>query len=358
MNRLLTDTAVFDDAWLPQQLVHRDPEQGQLARAFEPAFSGDRPRDVCLHGPHGVGKSVLVRHTLDRLAPRGEIASAVVECMGLTTAGIMRATLRGLGLADPAQTTPLEDLCLALRDGLDEPAIVVLDEADDVPTTDALARLWDVPRLGIVAICHDRERWVAQLDADHRQRIRHAADIHLQRYHVDELVDILRPRARQGLAAGVVDEDQLARIADEAAGVARMAITALHAAATVAGERGGDRIRERDIAPGFERARRWVRESNLASLSFHHQVLYELVRQAGEIRPQALQDRYDAVADEVYHGFDQTPLSSTRSRRYKLEKLQEYDLIAFEGTNQYDAYEPCDAGVAPAVDLTIPSPAE
>jgi len=75
--------------------------------------------------------------------------------MGKTTAGIIRATLQALG-ADPARTTPQEDLCLQLRERVDDPTIVVLDEGDELQT-DALRRFVDVPLLAMVPIVHDPE---------------------------------------------------------------------------------------------------------------------------------------------------------------------------------------------------------
>jgi len=55
-------------------------------------------------------------------------------------------------------------------------------------------------------------------------------------------------------------------------------------------------------------------------------VLYALVYRAAPVASQALHDRYDAVADDVYQGRPVEPIGR-RARRNKLRKLRAYDLL-------------------------------
>ncbi len=347
---MLVNEAVFQDDYRPRRLLHRDAEQDLLAQAFDSAHNGERAKDVLLWGPQGVGKTVLSNHVLDRLDGCAEIQYATVRCLGKSTAGIVRATLAELGEDVPANT-PEFDLCLRLQELVDEPTVVVLDEADDVPTTNALARLWDVPLISVVVICHDRERWLSRLDIDEQHCWHDAVDLHLDRYAPDELADILEPRAEKGLRSGTVDRGVLEEIADEAAGSARRAIVTLQSAAEVAVERGHERIRGADVPAGLERGQRRMRKAHLASLPMHHHVLYELIRQAGEIDGETLHDRYDAVADSVYAGETQVPVGK-RMRRYHLDKLEEYDLIEQDDKR----YRVRDADVISSLNVEISTP--
>jgi cell division control protein 6 len=350
---MITDAAVFTEDYCPQNLLHRDTEQDQLARAFEPAFTGDRASDALIHGPQGVGKTLLTNHLLDRLDARAGIQYATVRSLGKSAAGIFRATLQELGV-DIAQNTPRHDLAVHLRERVDEPTVVVLDEADDVPATDALAHLWDVPLLSVVVICHDRERWLSRLDVDEQRCWHDAVDLHLNRYSPGELADILEPRAEKGLRSGAVDREVLEEIADEAAGSARRAIVMLQSAAEVAVEREHERIRDGDVPAGLERGQHRMRKAHLASLSMHHHVLYELIRRAGEIDGEVLHDRYEDVADSVYAGETQVPVGK-RMRRYHLDKLEEYDLI--EQDDEDDGrYRVLDADVSSSLNVDIPTP--
>lgn len=164
------------------------------------------------------------------------------------------------------------------------------------------------------------------------------------RYDVDELADILRPRARQGLVDDVVDEPQLRELADGAAGVARRGIRSLRAAAELAGERGYTQSTDADVADSFERARSRIREMNPQSLSFHHHVLFELIRESGEIRAAELNERYETRAEKLCEGQLVTPISR-RWRRTRLSKLVEYDLIEREDIPGGVAYEVIDSSL-------------
>jgi len=202
-------------------------------------------------------------------------------------------------------------------------------------------------------IVHDPDDWLARVDDRVRNRLS-GQELGLDRYGVSELADILQARARVGLRTGVIGRECLEAIADEVAGVAREGVQSLRAAAEVAGERGHARIRERDVADAYGRARRRIREAALASLPFHHQVLYAVLYQAGTLDATALHDRYDAVAKVVYSGRQQVPLSK-RARRNKLSKLRDYDLICYEGPPQRRVYTIVDEKVPPpiSIDATV-----
>jgi Cdc6-like AAA superfamily ATPase len=229
--------------------------------------------------------------------------------------------------------------------------IVVLDEADGLPSTDALDRLVDVENLSVVVICHDPDEWLSRLDGRLRRRLSFA-EFGLDRYSVDELADILEARANLGLPSESVTRGQLETIADEVAGVARNGIQSLRQAALRAEELQHDRITDEDVSKSFERARRHIRELNLESLPFHHQLLYELIRMGDGLQAGELHERYEVVADQAYHGREQTPISE-RSRRLKLSKLESYDLIEVEGENRHRSYTASDKRVEPAIRVNL-----
>ncbi|WP_146417592.1 Cdc6/Cdc18 family protein [Haloarcula hispanica] len=333
---MIADPAVFDDEHLPRRLLHREAAVDHLSRAWEPALGGDQAHDVLIHGPSGVGKTSLARFTLQKLTTHADIYSAHVESLGKTTAGVVRSVLHDLPGSDPATNTPREDLCIELRERVDQPTIVILDEADDLPATDALDRMADVDGLSVVAICHNKEQWLSQLESQLRRRLL-LKELALDRFGVNELADILEARARRGLPSGVVTREQLEAIADEVAGVARKGIQSLRQAALLAEERDHSEIGADDVGDSYERAQQYILQKNLDSLPFHHQLLYELIRvgdgpQAGE-----LHERYEAAAEEVYRGRGLTPISE-RSRRLKLSKLEDYELIEVEGENRHRRY--------------------
>ena len=61
-------------------------------------------------------------------------------------------------------------------------------------------------------------------------------------------------------------------------------------------------MRNEVLERAHELAQRHIREQRLASLPLHHQIIYEIIRDAGEIKAQAFHDRYDTMSDDVYQG--------------------------------------------------------
>jgi Cdc6-like AAA superfamily ATPase len=350
---MITERRVFSDDYLPT-IKHREAETAALTRAFEPITYDDPADDVLLYGPQGVGKTVLSRDAVDRLARETGVDHAHVQCLGKTTAGVLRAILRQLPGSDPARTTPTDRLRSQLRKRVDEPTVVVLDEGDDLPATDALGVLHAIPDLSFVAICHNHTEWLSRASDDTRHAVT-GQTIGLAKYSTAELTDILDERRRMGLERGVISNSQLERIADGAAGQARWAIYSLRAAGHLAAERGHEQIRDDDVADCFARARRELREQALDSLPFHHHVLYEIVRRRGRVDGGTIHSRYDSVSGAVYDGREQTPISK-REQRTKLQKLADYDLIDFEGEDINREYWPCDASIASPLDLHVPVP--
>lgn len=348
---MIVDPRVFEDEYLPRELKHREGPVEELCRAFDPAVDGDQATDVLVAGPSGVGKTVLVRHTLGRLEQYADIDHAHIECLGVDTKDVLQAALRKhRAPVDVRDDADVEDLRDQLRETIRQPYILVLDEADALPDAEILDDVIDISGVSIVGICHDQERWLARVSDDVRRRL--AAPIRLERYGVSELSSILRDRADQGLRRGAVDDEQLRTIADEVAGVARYGIQALRAAAEFASDRAHDQIEPDDVQDSFELARRRMRRSSLDSLPFHHHVLYGLIHQAGKLSASSLHEQYEELAEDVYFGRDLTPIGG-RARRNKLSKLREYDLIDCQGPPQNRWYYVLDESIEAPVSLPV-----
>lgn len=346
---MLTEPRVFDESYLPRELLHREGAVDTLSRAFEPTTVGEPADDVLISGPSGVGKTVLARHTLGKLDRHATGYHAHVRCLGTTTGDVLRSILVQHPRADdPVGNEPVDDLVVQLSDVVDEPLIVVLDEGDDLPQSDVLDVLGGLDGVSLVCICHDETAWLADAPDTIRERL--TTTIQLDRYGVDELADILQRRAIQGLASGAVRRRQLETIADRVAGVAREGIQTLRGAAEVANERAHRKIKDDDIEPGHERALRRIRQANLRSLPFHHHVLYELIRVYGPLTAAELNERYEEVAPDVYTDQGCCPIGK-RARRKKRAKLEDYDLIESNSQSVHASYSVCDEEVTSPLDI-------
>jgi Cdc6-like AAA superfamily ATPase len=169
----------------------------------------------------------------------------------------------------------------------------------------------------------------AGLDERIISRYRGCDRIQFDHYGVEELTAILQVRADRGLGKDAVDTAVLAKIADAAAGDARLAISILRSAARTAMYEESERITEEIVDDAIPHARSEMRRKNLDTLTPDQRVLYEVIEEEGEVVPGAL---YEAYRKRV-----QDPKSDRTVRTY-LQKMARYNLIEIEGTSRDRIY--------------------
>ena len=84
-------------------------------------------------------------------------------------------------------------------------------------------------------------------------------------------------------------------------------------------ERSHKIIRPADTNDSIDRAPHRIRKSNPNLLLLFHQVLYKLIRVAGDISASELHERYENSAEQLYVGYPQTPNGKV-SNQSKLSK--------------------------------------
>jgi Cdc6-like AAA superfamily ATPase len=167
------------------------------------------------------------------------------------------------------------------------------------------------------------------LNARLTSRLQTATRIGFNRYSVDELVAILRPRVRLGLHEGAVTSEQLELMGNAAAGDARVGIEVLRVAARRATHKGLDMVSDDIIRNAVSEAKSEIRQRNVERLTRHQQIVYEIISEHGEIVPSELYAEYRDRADK--------PKSDRMVRNY-LKKMERYNLVRAEGHNRGRTY--------------------
>ncbi|AWB28197.1 Cdc6/Cdc18 family protein [Halococcoides cellulosivorans] len=330
---MITDARVLTAQFVPRDVEHRHEEIDRLSTALDPLLDDQPGENASLFGPTGAGKTCVARYTLRQL--REQLPGLDAQYVNCWRDGspfaVRRRLLDAVGDTTDVhrQSTAIDALRERFRGALDGPFVAVLDEVDQLSSTDLLYDLNATPEVTLVLIANREAELFADLDDRLDSRLRGGVTVNFDRYGVDELGAILASRAERGLDPGAIDERGLRTIADRAGGDARVAIDALRAAARAAERRGGDRIADRDLADAVPTARSTIRERRLETLGEHQRAVYAAIREAGEIAPGPLYDAYSARVAE--------PRSRRMMRNY-CAKLDQYGLIRAEGETRDRRY--------------------
>lgn len=328
---MLKDPGVFDIAWVPGDLRHREEELQNLATSLTRRPYYDTPLRII--GPSGVGKTAVVRYALEDMESNAEdIRTAYVDAW---TQRRSRRTLHAI-LSDLATTTGTlhpeskkQDLLQGIREAVVDQAVVVIDEADMLQYSDLLVELHAIDDLHLVLVANRDEDIVDDLGPAQTNAIQDGHRLDFEPYSIDALIDILRPRAAEGIYGGV-DGDVLEAIAERAGGDARNAIKCLEMATRMADARELGHLDEDLVAEAMERAKAYVRQKASERLRREEHIIYDIVREKGEAQMGEIYQTYQSRVAEP---------KSQRSVRKWLRKMTAYNLIDSEGQTADRVYK-------------------
>ncbi len=331
---MITDARVLQPEFVPNDVKHRSAEVSHLSDTLRPIVDGERATNSLLYGPSGAGKTCIAQYTIEQLRENVvDLNYQYVNCWEDHTR--FKTLYRLLDGIDSTfdihrQSTPKDELLERLREYDGPPYVVILDEVDQLQDKSLLYDLYRMPDVTMVLIANREEDVFSTLDGRLNSRLESCARIKFGQYGIRELVTILEDRARWGIEPDAIDTTQLEKIADYAAGDARVAIGIFRNAARVARQNGDDRITVDVIDSVVSETKSEIRQKTTDKLTDHQQVLYDTIKEDGEI---GAGDLYDAYCEAV-----ENP-KTRRTMRNHLSKLEQYNLIFATGNTKGRTYQ-------------------
>ena len=317
---------------MPEALLHRDKQREKIEKTLEPMLKGYRPRPLLLYGPSGTGKTSVANDVAEQLGSESSnLKICYVNCwIDYSRFRVFYSIVQQIAspLLIHRKGTPTDELVERWERVLAASrCLVILDEVDQLRDKDTLYMLAR-PGVGLIFIADAED---ALLDASMRTRSRLGSTelVGFKSYSVDEVVSILRERARLALHPKGISDDQLLSIAMSAGGDARRAIETLRFAAANAQREDHAAILDSDIEHAIPAAGKLSNERGISKLNMHQRVLYEIVRGSKEISSAALYHKYyEEVTDPV----------QVRTLRNYLQKLTMYGFVRSRGTGRWRTY--------------------
>src|SRR6056297_2783106 len=303
---MIRDARVLRAGFVPREVEHRDAEVNHLSSVLEPITNGEPADTAIVTGPSGAGKTCISQFVTERLREEVlDVEATYVHCWRNYT------RFRTL--------------------------YHILDDLDQLEDPSVIYDLHSLPQFAIICIANKDEELFSRVDDRLVSRLRSSEHVRMDKYHDEQLYDILSARAKWGLDEDVITDDQLYRIADAAAGDARLAIGILRTAAGKADRENHDRITDDILLDAAEDARAQIKQKSLDSLTPHQRVVYDIVGEHGSVGPSEIHERYSEDVDD--------PRTKRTIRTY-LSKMEQYNLLEAEGTSRDREYSLVDSAAA------------
>ncbi|MHA1331356.1 MAG: Cdc6/Cdc18 family protein, partial [Candidatus Hodarchaeales archaeon] len=262
---------------------------------LSPVEEGMKPLDCLCHGKPGTGKTVLIKYVLQQLSDQTSALTFYVNCWENKTLNLILDRLVEQAEIFVSETKYSVKISRLKRKIGNRPCVIALDEVDKLESkelNDILYMLKNLGKVGLICVSNTR-KYILNLDPRITSRIRFRS-VNFPPYSDEELLTILKHRVIdcRALFPDTYSIKILRRIADLAAGDARIAIQTLRYAAFNAEREGKRKIDESDVKKGFEEVKDIKRKYMLEKLGEHHRLIYEIIKKNPRITSGKLRSVY------------------------------------------------------------------
>lgn len=253
---LFVDHIPLDFDYIPKIIKCREKEQRQFAYAIKPLLLDRNGKNVFVHGPPGVGKTVACKWVLKDLEEETEgTVNFYINCWKHNTSyKILTEMCNQLGIKFVNNLKSNELLDRIKRVVNKKAGVFVFDEFDKCDDTDILYMLIEeIYRKSIFLISNFPE---VMNDIDPRLTSRlNLSMLGFAKYNEEEIRQILEERRKFAFVAGCWKDDAFEKVAEECAdqGDVRFGLTLMREAGTIVEERSGNKIELEDVYDALDR---------------------------------------------------------------------------------------------------------
>jgi len=296
MFTIVTNPDIFYDDYLPVRIVSREPQIQEIRFSLQPLLERKKPSPIWIHGEPGSGKTSTVKFILKELEEVG-VKGIYINCWEFNSFySVIDKITEGL-LAPKSSRSGYYKFHLFENYTRKRPIVLILDEADKNRDIAKLIYHLSDLRIGMVYISCSLYT-LYSLETRSKSRF-NGIFIEFKPYNIQDLIEILKERAKFGLHPGTWTLKLLEEIARLSKGDARIAIQTLKNAGDRADHEGASKISLKHVRLGFGRAKSLRKTYRLKKLTDRHRTIYELVKKNPGIISGELWSKYSKCRKPV-----------------------------------------------------------
>lgn len=207
---IFKDVTALDYEYIPKLIPFREIHQKHMAMCIKPLFNERAGRNIFIHGPPGVGKTVACRHVLKELEDEhDEILTVYINCWEKNTSyKILVAICDSLDYSF-THNKKTDELFKIVKEKLNDKAVVfVFDEIDKAEEYDFLYWILEQVYKKSVFLITNYKEWLLNLDERIKSRLT-AEMLEFKPYNLPETRQIFEQRVSYAFKDNVVEKDAL-----------------------------------------------------------------------------------------------------------------------------------------------------
>lgn len=205
---LFRDPVALDYDFIPKLVPFRKKQQRYVADCIKPLFSNRTGKNVMLHGPPGVGKTVAVRHLLKELEDQtDDIIPIYINCWQHNTSYKIFMEVCSNIEYKFTHNKKTDELFKVIESHMNKKgAVFVFDEVDKIDDFDFLYMILEkIYRKAIILISNYKE-WMVDLDERIKSRLLPEM-LEFSKYNAEEIKGIMKGRLEYAFVPNVFEED-------------------------------------------------------------------------------------------------------------------------------------------------------
>lgn len=203
---IFKNVIALDYDYIPKLVPFREVHQRHMASCISPLFQDRSGRNLFIHGPPGVGKTVACRHVLKELEDEhDEVEPVYINCWEKnTTHKIMTAICEHLGYKF-TQNKKSDELMKILKEMLNKKSVVlVFDEIDKAEEHDFLYWILEQIYKKSIFLITNYKEWLLNLDERIKSRLT-AEILEFKPYNLPETKEIISQRISYAFRDNVLE---------------------------------------------------------------------------------------------------------------------------------------------------------